>query len=218
MLKAILWDNDGVLVDTEHLYLAATREVLLRQGIELSDDDYHDLFLTRSRGILHFAEIHGWSDAALEAIRRERNARYAALLREQSCVLDGVEHVLAQLHGRYAMGIVTSAQREHFDIIHAKSGLLGYFDFVLASGDYSEPKPHPAPYLKAVERAGVEAHECLVIEDSERGLASATAAGLKCVVVPSRLTAGRPFAAAHCVLGNIRELLSLVANLSDHAR
>lgn len=218
MLKAILWDNDGVLVDTEHLYLAATREVLLRQGIELSDDDYHDLFLTRSRGILHFAEIHGWPDAALEAIRRERNARYAALLREQSCVLDGVEHVLTRLHGRYGMGIVTSALREHFDIIHATSGLLRYFDFVLASGDYTDPKPHPAPYLKAVERAGVEPHECLVIEDSERGLASATAAGLKCVVVPSRLTAGRPFAAAHRVLGNIRELLSLVRELSDGAR
>jgi HAD superfamily hydrolase (TIGR01509 family) len=218
MLKAILWDNDGVLVDTEHLYLAATREVLLRWGIELSDEDYHDLFLTRSRGILHFAEIHGWPDAALEAVRRERNARYASLLREQSCVLDGVEAVLARLHGRYAMGIVTSAQREHFDIIHATSGLLGYFDFVLASGDYTDPKPHPAPYLKAVERAGVEPHECLVIEDSERGLASATAAGLKCVVVPSRLTAGRPFAAAHRVLGNIRELLPLVVELSDRAR
>ena len=213
MLKAILWDNDGVLVDTEHLYLAATREVLLRQGIPLSDEDYHDLFLTRSRGILHFAEVHGWPEATLETIRRERNARYAGLLREQSCVLDGVEHVLAALHGRYAMGIVTSAQREHFDIIHATSGLLRYFDFVLASGDYSEPKPHPAPYLKAMERAGVAPHECLVIEDSERGLASAHAAGLRCAVVPSRLTAGRPFAAAHCVLGNIRELLSVVAEL-----
>ena len=213
MLKALLFDNDGVLVDTEHLYLAATREVLLGQGIALSDEDYHDLFLTRSRGILHFAETHGWPEATLEAIRRERNARYAALLREQSCVLGGVEHVLAALHGRYAMGIVTSAQREHFDIIHATSGLLRYFDFVLASGDYSEPKPHPAPYLKAVERAGVAPHECLVIEDSERGLASANAAGLRCAVVPSRLTAGRPFAAAHCVLGNIRELLPIIARL-----
>ena len=217
MLKAILWDNDGVLVDTEHLYLAATRAVLRRRGIDLSDEDYHDLFLTRSRGILHFAEIHGWSDATLEAIRRERNVRYAALLREQSCVLDGVEHVLTALHGRYGMGIVTSAQREHFDIIHATSGLLRYFDFVLASGDYTDPKPHPAPYLKAVERAGVEPHECLVIEDSERGLASATAAGLKCIVVPSRLTAGRPFAAAHCVLATIRELLPLVTELSERA-
>ena len=213
MLKALLFDNDGVLVDSEHLYLAATRAVLGARGIELSDGDYHELFLTRSRGILHFADTHGWSDATLDEIRRERSALYIQLLREQCCVLDGVEHVLAALHGRYTMGIVTSALREHFDVIHATSGLLKYFDFVLASGDYSEPKPHPAPYLKAVARAGVEPHECLVIEDSERGLASAKAAGLRCVVVPSRLTTGRPFAAAHCVLGNIRELLSVVVEL-----
>jgi HAD superfamily hydrolase (TIGR01509 family) len=118
--------------------------------------------------------------------------------------------VLAALHGRYTMGIVTSAQREHFDIIHAHSGLLRYFSFVLASGDYSEPKPHPAPYLKGLECAGVGARECLVIEDSERGLASATTAGIRCMVVPSRLTAGRPFTGAHRVLGNVRELLALV--------
>jgi HAD superfamily hydrolase (TIGR01509 family) len=209
-LKAILWDNDGVLVDTEHLYLAATREILARRGIGLSDAQYHDLFLTQSRGILHFAERHGWSEDELGAIRRERSEHYANLLRRHSCVLNGVEEVLAALHGRYTMGIVTSAQREHFDIIHAHSGLLRYFSFVLAAGDYSEPKPHPAPYLKGLECAGVGGHECLVIEDSERGLASAAAAGIRCVVVPSRLTAGRPFTGAHRVLGDIRELLALV--------
>jgi len=210
MLKAILWDNDGVLVDTEHLYFAATRDVLARRGIALSEEQYHELFLAQSRGILYFAERHDWPEGELDEVRRERSALYADLLREHSRVLDGVEEVLRALHGRYAMGIVTSSQREHFDIIHENSGLLQYFDFVLAAGDYSEPKPHPAPYLKGVERAGVRKAECLVVEDSERGLASATAAGIRCVIVPSRLTAGRRFTAAHRVLGNIRELPAIL--------
>ena len=217
MLKAILWDNDGVLVDTEHLYLAATRDALARRGIGLTDDEYHELFLVQSRGILHFAARHGWSEDELDEVRRERGALYAGLLREHACVLDGVEEVLRVLHGRYAMGIVTSSRREHFDIIHEKSGLLGYFDFVLAAGDYGEPKPHPEPYLRAVERAGVRKEACLVVEDSERGLASATAAGLRCVIVPSRLTAGRPFGAAHRVLRHIRELPALVQALARDA-
>ncbi|OGA51303.1 MAG: hypothetical protein A3F74_08020 [Betaproteobacteria bacterium RIFCSPLOWO2_12_FULL_62_58] len=102
------------------------------------------------------------------------------------------------------------SQREHFEIIHARSGLLKYINFVLTSGDYDNPKPHPEPYLKAVERAGVAKEACIAIEDSERGLAAATAAGLKCVIVPSRLTAGRPFSGAYKVLGNIREVLTVL--------
>lgn len=209
-VEAIFWDNDGVLVDTEHLYFRATQEILATRGIALSDAQYLELFLQQSRGILHFAHEHGWSDAQLQAVRGERGARYAELLRSESCVLPGVEDVLSALHGRCRMGIVTSAKREHFDIIHAQSGLLKYFEFVLASGDYAESKPHPAPYLKALERVGVAKDACLVVEDTERGLAAATAAGLKCVIVPSRLTAGRPFSGAHKVLGSIREVQALV--------
>lgn len=208
--EAIFWDNDGVLVDTEHLYFKATREILATRGVDLTHDLYLQWFLQQNRGINHFADEHGWGEDELKAIRRTRGARYAELLRCESCVLPGVEEVLAALHGHCRMAIVTSAQREHFDIIHAQSGLLKHFEFVLASGDYSESKPHPAPYLKAVERAGVAKDACLVIEDSERGLASAIAAGLKCVIVPSRLTAGRPFAGAHRVLNDIRDVLEIV--------
>lgn len=209
-IEAIFWDNDGVLVDTEHLYFEATRDVLATRGIALTGDDYLELFLRQSKGILHYAERHGWTAAELEEIRTVRGAHYSELLRSRARVIDGVEEVLAALHGRIAMGIVTSTHRAHFDIIHEKSGLLKYFDFVLASGDYSESKPHPAPYLKALERTGAAPDACLVIEDSERGLASATAAGLRCVMVPSRLTAGRDFPGAHRVLTDIRELLTLV--------
>lgn len=217
-LKAILWDNDGVLVDTEHLYFRATRETLAARGIEITEAQYLELFLRQSRGILHFAHEYGWSDAELDTVRRERSALYSALLHEHSRVIDGVEEVLAALHGRYIMGIVTSSQREHFDIIHRQSGLLGYFDFVLASGDYSQPKPHPEPYLRAVERAGVTNDECIVVEDSERGLASATAAGLRCIIVPSRLTAGRPFAGALHVARDIRELPELIERIDAAPR
>jgi HAD superfamily hydrolase (TIGR01509 family) len=209
-VAALFWDNDGVLVDTEHLYFEATREVLATRGIKLTEDDYRELFLRSSRGILHFAQAHGWTDAELEALRSARSAHYGKLLRERARVIDGVEDVLAALHGRVAMGIVTSSLRRHFDIIHERTGLLKYFDFVLASGDYSEPKPHPAPYLKALERAGAAREACLVIEDSERGLASAAAAGLRCVMVPSRFTAGRAFPGAYRMLDSVRDILKLV--------
>jgi HAD superfamily hydrolase (TIGR01509 family) len=127
--------------------------------------------------------------------------------------LDGVETVLAGLHGRVAMGVVTSSNPEHFDIAHRSTGLLRYFDFVLTNRDYEHTKPHPAPYLAALARCGLAPEQCIAIEDSERGLASARAAGLRCVVVPRGLTRGGTFREAHCVLEDVRNLAAVLAPL-----
>jgi HAD superfamily hydrolase (TIGR01509 family) len=206
MLKAIFWDNDGVLVDTEHLYFRATQRVLAEIGVELTEAQYVELFLVRSVGGWHLAEARGFSPQEVEALRLKRNALYGKLLHGAHAVIPGVPEVLQALHGRYRMGIVTSSAKEHFDIIHAASGLLRYFDFVLTRGDYHCSKPHPEPYLKAIAHAGVAPDECIVVEDSERGLAAATAAGLRCIVVPSQLTSGCAFAGADRVLTDIGEL------------
>jgi HAD superfamily hydrolase (TIGR01509 family) len=209
-VEAIFWDNDGILVDTEHLYMRATREVMATRGTDLSEAQYIEWFLRQNRGILHFADVHGWSAAEVAAMRQARNDRYAELLRSEPLLIEGVSDVLSALHGRVRMGIVTSSRREHFDIIHAGSGLLRYVDFVLADGDYAASKPHPAPYLAAIERTGVPPASCLVVEDSERGLRSAIAAGLSCVIVPSRLTARETFPGALRVLSSVRDVIGIL--------
>jgi HAD superfamily hydrolase (TIGR01509 family) len=209
-LKAILWDNDGVLVDTEHFYFEATRATLERRGIGFTMEQYQEFFLRQGIGTRYFAERHGWSDEDFARFRCERGNAYSALLRTGVRPIDGVADVLARLHGRYVMGVVTSSQREHFDLIHASTGLRQYFGFVLTPGDYSHLKPHPAPYLAGLARTGVGPSECVVVEDSERGLAAATAAELRCVIVPSRLTAGEEFRGAYRVLRDIRELPAIL--------
>lgn len=210
MFKAILWDNDGVLVDTERLYRDATRQVLAKTGINLSDDEYRDLFLKQNISIRQLVAAQRRSETEIVRLRDERNELYSALLRGHNHAVTGVEDVLQVLHGRYAMGVVTSSRREHFDIIHAKTGLLRYFDFVLTREQYTNSKPDPEPYLAAVEKTGLCADWCLAIEDSERGLTAATRAGLKCTVIPTALTAGGDFSAAYKVLGDIRELPDLL--------
>jgi HAD superfamily hydrolase (TIGR01509 family) len=104
------------------------------------------------------------------------------------------------------MGVVTSSQRGHFEIIHAATGLLRYFDFVLTREDYENSKPDPEPYLAGIAKTGFSAHECIAVEDTPRGLTAATGAGLKCVVIPNALTIGGDFTTAHQVLRDIREL------------
>ena len=206
MIRAIFWDNDGVLVDTEHLYFEATRKVLAQAGIRLTEDTYLELFLKQGRGAWHLAEERGVPPADIDRLREERNALYAHLLDQAPRLIEGVLDVLEALHGKYVMGVVTSSRKDHFDVIHRSTGVLKYFDFVLAAGDYSRGKPAPDPYLLAVERSGAAPDECIAVEDSERGLEAAVLAGLNCLIVPSRLTRSCAFRGAHRILGSVREV------------
>ena len=207
MIKAILWDNDGVLVDTERLYFRATQEVLSTIGFELTETHFTELFLIEARGAWHLVRELGFSEPEVENLRQTRNRIYSEYLAKEKLLIEGVEEVLSELHGKYTMAIVTSSLREHFDLIHHSTGLLKYFDFVVASGDYTKYKPDPEPYLVALERAGCTADECIAVEDSLRGLLSATGAGIRCYVVPQELTSTSDFSAAFKVLTNIRDLL-----------
>ena len=206
MTKAILWDNDGVLVETEHVYFEATQHVLSSAGIPLTQEQYIELFLVQGRGAWHLAEEQGVSPADIDRLRDERNALYASRLLEAPRVVEGIASVLDGLHGKYIMGIVTSSRKDHFDLIHQSTGLLKYFDFVLTASDYARTKPEPDPYLRAIEKSGVDPEACVAVEDSERGLESATRAGIRCIVVPTSLTRGGRFAGAHHVLGSVSEI------------
>src|SRR5262245_8076403 len=169
-MNAIFWDNDGVLVNTEHLYYRATREVLATVGIELTEAMYVELFLVQAKGAWHLATERGMSPEAVQELREARSMRYAALLASEPILLPGIRELIESLCGTCTMGIVTSSRPDHFAIIHERTGLLPYFDFVLTSADYAHTKPHPEPYLRAIERSGCAPENCLVIEDSERGL------------------------------------------------
>ena len=202
MIKAILWDNDGVLVDTEHLYFCATREILARVGVELTQEMFVEYSLKKGKSVWHLAAEKGVPPAGIDRMREERNARYSQLLSEEDTVIEGVAETLPKLH-QFTMGIVTTSRREHFDIIHRASGLLQYFAFILTREDYEKSKPDPEPYLRGLEKIGVGRDECIVIEDSKRGLTAATRAGLRCLVIPTELNKDDDFSEAYMVLNDI---------------
>jgi HAD superfamily hydrolase (TIGR01509 family) len=214
VIEAILWDNDGVLVDTEHLYFQATQRVLASVGVTLTEEQYIDCFLVEGHGAWHLVEARGVGDAEIARLRDQRNEIYGRLLSQGPRVIPGIVETLDALRGRYVMGVVTSSRKDHFDLIHEHTGLLQYFDFVLTASDYPRVKPYPDPYLAAVERSGVGADACIAIEDSERGLQAATLAGVRCIVVPTALTRGGRFAKAQRVLASVSEI---PAALSDRS-
>ena len=217
MIRAVFWDNDGVLVDTEKLYFQATREYLLRAGVTLTKKLFNRISLVEGRSAFELAEAKGNSREEIALLQEQRNERYTELLRRDVRILDGVMDALGELQGKVAMAIVTSSRRVHFDAMHTRTGLLPYFDFVLAREDYALSKPDPEPYLTAMKRSGFGPEECLVVEDSPRGLASALAAGIRCLVVPNALTRGNPFAGACRILENCSQVPAEIRRLDENS-
>lgn len=200
MFDAIFWDNDGVLMTTEHLYYRANAEALAAVDVPLSLADFQQISLVRGESVLALA------GAAEAEIRPLRDRRYLELLAEEATVMPGAPELLGRLAGRLPMAIVTSCRRVHFEAMHRQSGLLGHFDFVLTREDYRHSKPDPEPYLTACRRAGVAPARALAVEDSERGVTAAARAGLTVAALPGDLNAGGDFSAARWQLETLSEL------------
>jgi len=179
MQRAILWDNDGVLVDTERWFFEANRLELEELGVTATWAHFEEINLKQGVSLLSLSGLEGED---LQALYARRDARYGGLLRAQHLAIPGMVALLQRMKARCAtMGIVTSSVREHFDLIHGDSGVLDHIDFAVVREDYPLTKPNPDGYLVGIERTGLDARDCIAIEDSPRGIAAARAAGVDCV-------------------------------------
>lgn len=186
MFEGTFWDNDGVLMETEHLYYQANAEALA--GVELTLEEFCRISLRQGESVLDLAAGPGQGERGGNGLRRVRDEIYYRLLGEEARVMPGVRDTLEQFHGRLPMAIVTSCQRSNFLRMHQESGLLDYFDFIITREDYGASKPDPDPYRTACAQAGLDPRRCLAIEDSERGVVSASRAGLTVTAMPGEQT------------------------------
>ena len=201
----VLWDNDGVLVETEGLYYESSRQVLASVGIELSVDTFKDVSLRQGRSTLELATARGAGAREIERLRHERDRLFAEVLKTRSPLIPGRRGPRVTSRSRAAG---SGYQLETPALRHCPrlDGSLPVLDFVLTREDYREAKPHPEPYLTAVRRFGLQPERCVVVEDSERGLAAAVAAGLECLVVLSPWTRDGDFRQAARVFDDIRHV------------
>lgn len=214
VIRAVLWDNDGVLVDTEALYFQASRETLEGVGVTLNHQEFAEISLGQGRSLFELARDRGFSEDDLSRLREARDDRYTEILRDGVRVIPGVEPCLETLGRQYRQAIVTSCKKNHFDEIHRHTALLRFFEFALTPDDYGAHKPDPEPYLTAAQRMGLSPSECVVVEDSERGVRSAVAAEMYCLAIPNALSRRGDLSAAHRVLSSVTEVAGVVAALS----
>ena len=209
MKKYILFDHDGVLVDTELWYYKAGERALADIGLPLDQDQYlRDM--SQGLGTWARARAAGVDEQTISRQRRVRDDYYQEYLKTEAIEIEGVVETLAELSKHVRMAIVTSAKRADFEIIHEKRPIRQFMDFVLVREDYQLPKPHPEPYLTGLRRFGAAREETLVVEDSSRGLNSAVAAGIDCVIVHNDFTETHDFSQASYRIETLAELKDLI--------
>ena len=209
MKKFILWDHDGVLVDTEYWYFRATQRALAELGVDLPKERY----LQRMVNGLSSWDLARDADIDPDKIVRKQELRddyYRQYLRSENIEIPGVLETLAVLAQDFNMAIVTTSKSADFAVIHRERDIVSFMDFVLVREDYVNSKPDPEPYQLALSRFSAQAHECMVIEDSQRGLQSAMAAGIDCAIVHNSFTAGNSFTGAKYFLDSITDLPKLL--------
>lgn len=198
-VKAILFDLDGTLVDSEHFHFNTWNEVLAESNVQL---EYTD-FLKNYAGIplpgnaKKLKELYGITSPLDLLISRKENLTVERMKTAVIALMPHVQDTLDfLLETGVKMALVTASKRDDVDEMFKKNGLGKYFDLLVTRSDVKNSKPHPESYNLAVEKLGLQKSECLVFEDTLNGLKSAKAAELTCFVVQANTDDHEKLAAA----------------------
>lgn len=215
MIKAIFWDNDGVLVDSEKWFYAASKKVLAKKGIDLTESLFIDISLHKGGSTLSLLRAKGFTDDEIKPLRDERNRIYDEMLTTNNIAVKYSKEVLDELSKNYRMIIVTGSCREHFDTQHSRTGYSKYFERIFSAGDYERQKPFPDSYITALNELKLNREEVIVIEDSPRGVEAAKAAGLKVIAVKSGYAQSFDHSKADFVADNLKMVVEIIKSLDS---
>lgn len=208
MFEAIIFDFDGLIIDTETPEFDAWQDIFQSYGVSLDRRiwDYAIGRYSRDFDIYgHLADLSG-ERVEREIVRPKMRQNYLERI-ERNPILPGVEEYLCAATEIGLKLAVASSSSPGWAVGHLKSrGLLHHFEFVLDAGDVANAKPDPELYSRAVGRLGVQSGSAFAIEDSTVGLTAAKAAGLRCVVVPNPMTKGMDFDAADVRLNSLLDV------------
>ena len=203
MLKAIIFDFDGVITDSEPVHLKMFQKVLGEMGLTISEKDYYEIYLGMDdKGCFSTLLKSNGIDSNFELIQSliDKKTEYLMdYIKDNLFIYPGVVEFIEASSRKYLLAIASGALRHEIEFILEGAGVRSAFNIIVSAEDVSEGKPNPECFIKALDRLNeISSHpittaECLVIEDSIAGVEAAKAAGIRCVAVtntygPERLT------------------------------
>jgi HAD superfamily hydrolase (TIGR01509 family) len=195
--RAVLWDLDGVLVDSRRYHFEAFQRLLAEHARELSEKEFAPLFGLRNDAILArlFGEL---TPERRDALAQRKETLFRAMIAGRVEALPGAVDLVSRVAGAgIAQAIVSSTPRANINLILRSLGVAHHFDAIVADEDVTRGKPHPEGFTLAAQRLGVTPDACVVLEDAPEGVEAGNAAGARTIGVA---TTRRPEQLAHAAL------------------
>ena len=188
MIKAVIFDMDGLLINSEPFWQESESKVFNSLGIKTSKEMFVNFMGKRIDEVVDVVwSMHPWNHKTKEEVVNEIVENVIQLVHEKGTMLEGVHEILTKLQNTsYKIGLASSSKMKIITAVLDKLNLRDYFEVVHSAEFEQYGKPHPQIFISTAMMLDVNPSECLVFEDSLNGIISALAAGMKCIAVPEK--------------------------------
>lgn len=202
----VLFDFDGVIVDSEEFWFRAYSQVLADFGVSVTREVYAKEWVSLGRGPEYACATFPEITISPDEMRRRRTPIVRELILAEAVLMPHVECALALLAAKFPVAVATNSEASVVLPFLEKFGLRGRFRDVVTKECYARPKPAPDAFLAAAAALGLAPSRCVVIEDAEKGVVAAHRAGARCIAVPNAWTRDNDFATADRIVASLAEV------------
>ncbi len=216
-MKIIIFDFDGVILDSENSHFIAFNEGLKNLNINISEDEYYSKYISLDdRGVITNVvndKNISVTNEEIDMIIKNKNDYFESRLIDNSKLFPGVEELIIQLSKNFVLSIGSGANRSEIIKTLKNNNIYDYFEIIVSANEVNNPKPNPETYNRVLDNINTDfnINEIIVIEDSPGGIEAAKSAGLKCIAITNTFD-NKELGKADIIVSNYEDILKYLTS------